>query len=328
MIRIESPEAQIDRPGMIKMVEGESTGFGHGKVILMGEHAVVHGQAALAAGIAAGVRARARPGDGSISVPAWGIEARTGDGSELGTAVARILGRLGVPARLDFVLDAAIPTRAGLGSSAAMAVAIARAAAATSGDGTGTRACASDEDIGAAVADSEAVFHGSPSGIDAAAAMSGAMGEFTRGKGWRRLDVRLPIDVCVGLSGKPRDTRTQVEAVARLCARTPAAHRLIETLGQLTVAACDAIAREDIDTLGRLFDMGHGVLAGLGVSSAVLDEMVHAARGAGAIGAKLTGAGGGGAVIALAPAHERGVIERWRSIGYDGFVTKLGAGPA
>jgi mevalonate kinase len=291
-----------------------SEGFGHGKLILLGEHSVVFGQPALAAGIPKGVRATARPGAGRIQVPAWGIDARAGDGSPVGTAAARLLERLAVR-DLDFVLEADIPSRAGLGSSAAMAVALARAA----------RPDAPAADLLAAVSESETVFHGTPSGIDAAAALHGGIGCFRLGEGWRPVPIQRRIKVCVGLSGKPRDTRAQVEAVGRLVTRMPAARKIVDLLGEVTEAGLDAVAGGDIDTLGRLFDLAHGLLAALRVSSPELDALVHAARASGAIGAKLTGAGGGGAVIALAPSHTRDVLERWRGMGFEAFDTVVGA---
>jgi mevalonate kinase len=70
--------------------------------------------------------------------------------------------------------------------------------------------------------------------------------------------------------------------------------------------------------------VAHGLLCGLRVSSPEIETLVHGARAAGAIGAKLTGAGGGGAVIALAPGHEQDVLARWRRDGFDGFVTAVG----
>jgi mevalonate kinase len=290
-------------------------GFGHGKLILLGEHAVVFGQPALAAGIPLGVTALATPGEGRVRVPAWQVEARAGDGSPVGTAAARLLDRLGASG-LDFEVTATIPSRAGLGSSAAMAVALARAA----------RPDASPGEVLAAVAESEAVFHGTPSGIDACAALHGGIGCFRPGQGWQPVKIQRRLKICVGLTGKPRDTRTQVEAVGRLCARTPAARRAIDLLGETTLAGMAAIEEGDIDTLGRLFDLAHGVLAGLRVSSPELDTLVHAARATGAIGAKLTGAGGGGAVIAIAPSHTRDVLERWRGMGFEAFDTVVEGG--
>jgi mevalonate kinase len=296
----------------------EASGRGHAKVILIGEHAVVYGHPALAAGLSVGITARARAGGGRLRVPAWGLEATAGDDSAVGRALAAIARRLESPA-LDFDADADVPSRAGLGSSAALAVAVARAAAAAGGRP------ADDGAIDAAVAEAEAVFHGNPSGIDAAAAKSGGAGRFTRATGWQPVPVLQSIRLCVGLSGRPRDTAAQVAAVARLRDRLAVADDILATLGKLADEAAAALAKGDVDGLGRTFDAAHGLLSALRVSSPELDALVQIARGAGAIGAKLTGAGGGGAVIALAPGHERDVLARWKAAGFDGFMAEIAA---
>ncbi len=294
-----------------------TTGFGCGKLIVLGEHAVVHGQPALVAGMQAGVHARVVPGHGRIAAPAWGLEATVGDASLPGQAVARLLDRLHAPATLDFSLTCEVPARAGLGSSAAMSVAIARAVAA--------RLAADDEAVMAAVAEAESVFHRKPSGIDAAAASRGGLGCYDRQAGWRSLACPTPVEVCVGLSGQPHDTGALVAGVGQLCEALPVARRLIETLGDLTRAGVEALAAGDLSGLARMLNLAHGLLAGLGVSTRELDDMVHLARAAGAEGAKLTGAGGGGAVIAMAGPHGHAVLQAWRSKGYDGFITRFGA---
>jgi mevalonate kinase len=236
-----------------------------------------------------------------------------GDGSPVATAIARLLGRIGSGA-LDISAEAAIPSRAGLGSSAALAVAVARAAA-------GALGTFDDREALAAAHEAEAVFHGSPSGIDTAAAWHGGVGAFQKADGWRPLPVGARLELCVAVSGRARETREQVEAVGRLCAETPAARRVIEVLGDVSRSGMSALAAGDLTGLGRLFDVAHGLLAGLRVSSAELDALAHAARDAGALGAKLTGAGGGGAVIALAPGRTAEVLARWHKLGYQGFST-------
>ena len=185
------------------------SGVGHGKVILIGEHAVVYGHPALAAGLSVGITVRARPGGGRLRVPAWGLDATANDDSAVGRALAAIVRRLGAPA-LDFDADADVPSRAGLGSSAALAVAVARAAAA---------ACARPPADGA---------------VDAAGRRGGdalprqpvghrrGRGQERRRRALHARDRMAPgprhqaITLCVGLSGRPRDTAAQVAAVARL----------------------------------------------------------------------------------------------------------------
>jgi mevalonate kinase len=294
-----------------------TTGFGHGKVILLGEHAVVFGQPALAAGIRAGVRAHVSPGSGALSAPAWGLEAQVGDDSLPGQAVRRLLERLNTDGgSLDFWLESEVPARAGLGSSAAMAVAIARAVAA--------RTSAGDADILAAATAAESVFHRTPSGIDAAAASRGRLGKFDKSVGWQDLPLKAPFDLCIGLSGQSHDTGALVAGVADLCTSTPVARRLVDTMGDLARAGMEALATGNITALARMFNMAHGLLAGVGVSTPALDDLVHIARVAGALGAKLTGAGGGGAVIAIAAEHGDEVLRRWRAKGYYGFTTTIG----
>jgi mevalonate kinase len=288
--------------------------FGHGKVILLGEHAVVYGQAALAAGIERGVEATAAAGTGRLTVPAWDIDTRRDD-TPVTRAFAAIVERLDAP-DVDVTVEARLPARAGLGSSAALAVAVARAVA-------GLRGCDPQRAL-AAAADAETVFHGTASGIDLAAASTGQVGRFQRPQDWRAVVVKQPITLTVGLSGKPRETRAQVDAVRRLRERTPAVDRVIDTMGALVAPGEAALARGDIDELGRLFDLAHGLLAALRVSSPELDALVHTARAAGAVGAKLTGAGGGGAVLALGAGHEADILRRWRDAGFDGFVTTIG----
>jgi mevalonate kinase len=281
-----------------------TTGFGHGKVILLGEHAVVYGQPAIAAGMQLGVRAHASAGTGSVRVPAWQLDLQMGDDSPVSTAIDRLCQRLGVAGRsLDFWLEAEVPARAGLGSSAAMAVAIARAVAARTGAG--------EDEVLAAAAAAEAVFHKTPSGID-------------RDTGWQAIPLNRPVELCVGLSGQARQTSDLVSAVAKLCQRVSVARRLVDALGDLARAGMEALASGDSEALGHGFNLAHGVLSGLGVSTPELDALVRAARAAGALGAKLTGAGGGGAVIALAPGRGEEVLKRWRSMGCYGFLTLVG----
>jgi mevalonate kinase len=166
--------------------------------------------------------------------------------------------------------------------------------------------------------------HRTPSGIDAAASSRGRLGKFDKQTGWQDLPLKSPFDLCIGLSGHAHDTGALVAGVADLCTSTPVALRLIDAMGDLARAGMDALAAGDIPALARMFNLAHGLLSGIGVSTPALDELVHIAQAAGALGAKLTGAGGGGAVIAIAAEQSDEVLRHWRAKGYYGFTTTIG----
>src|SRR5262249_32752534 len=113
----------------------------------------------------------------------------------------------------------------------------------------------------------------------------------------------------VGLTGKPRDTREMVARVAEKM--SPAIREQIDAL----------VAQRKIT--GPLLDANHALLRLCDASSPELEQLCRLARDAGAQGAKLTGAGGGGAAIALAPGREEAVLSAWREAGFDGFCVRI-----
>jgi mevalonate kinase len=285
-------------------------GFGRGKVILLGEHAVVFGQPALGGALRRGVRAAASPGPALLEVPAWGLRAAPEGTAAADRAFAAILVATGAGAA-TVRAEPAIPARAGLGSSAALAAAVARAL------------CDDEGRVAAAVDAAERVSHGNPSGLDAALALHGGFGLFTRGAGLTPLAAPV-LTLCIGETGAPRDTGALVGAVGARVAADPTAAVLVERLGALARAGARVLAAGDLAAFGRSLDAAQDGLARLGVSSPVIEALCTAARRAGALGAKLTGAGGGGCVIALAPGREAEVLAAWRSAGYAGFMAEVG----
>jgi mevalonate kinase len=315
-------------------------GAASGKVILLGEHAVVYGAPALAAGIERGASARAEPSPGPSALRLGDLEygGAAAGGSDLDRAFAALLEALpGAPAAL-VEAECELPPGGGLGSSAALGVAIARALDALD---TGARGAA-DEDPGrservlAAACAWERVFHGNPSGIDTAAAALDGCFRFTRKDGATPLAPRDDLRLCVGSTGVSSSTRDMVEGVARLFERKPTlAERSLAGITALVENAALAIEAGDVTGLGRLMDLNQMILAGMFVSTEAIESMCALAREAGALGAKLTGAGGGGSVIALLPPPARAegdeaaerVLAAWRGAGYDGFVTRVRRGP-
>lgn len=300
-----------------------------GKVILLGEHAVVYGVAAIAAGIGAGAAAdaeRVAPG-APASIRLGDRAATTVDDSELGRALAALLEALEAPPlALRVVLE--VPPGCGLGASAAAAVASARAVLARLGP------CppipeppATTERVLRAAAAWERVFHGNPSGIDAAAAAHGGVLLYRRAEGHEALRLRAPLPLAIAVAGPPASTRVMVEAVAELRRHRPgrveAALRGIEGLVRDARRHLEA---HDLPALGAALDANHAYLLDLEVSTPEIERAVALARGAGALGAKLTGSGGGGAVIALVSEPEP-VLAAWRAGGYPCFSTSVAATP-
>jgi mevalonate kinase len=294
-----------------------------GKVILLGEHAVVHGHPALAAALDRGLRVNfeGQPsGPIRLIVPHWNLTAAAGDGSPVGAALERLARGVGADhLSVDLHAVAELAPGAGLGSSAALMVAATRALAAAAGRTLETRR------IIEIALDGERVFHGNPSGVDVTLAARGGVGLYTVAAGFAPL-AAPPLPLVIGLSGEPRRTGDMVARVqARLDAGGDAADRLAR-LGQAARDGAAALTAGDRAGLGALFRAAHGELAALGVSSRGLDLLVDAADRAGALGAKLTGAGGGGAVIALAqPGREAQLVAAWRALGREAFVVTAGA---
>lgn len=281
------------------------SGHGQGKVILLGEHAVVHGVPALAAALSHGATATATHGDRDrLRIASWNVDLSPEDDLPLARAFAAAIGARDRRGPLHVEANVTVPGGAGLGSSAALGVAVIRAMDALEG------VARTDEDTQRVALAWERVFHGNPSGIDTAMAIAGGVALYRRhpGEGQKTLErvvPRTPITLVVAHSGEGASTRAMVESVARQKERDP--KRFEKTLAAIEALVSNArVALEggDLRGLGQLFDMNQQLLAAWMVSTATLEEMCAAARKAGALGAKLTGGGGGGCMIALAPSAE------------------------
>ncbi len=285
-----------------------------GKVILLGEHAVVYGHMALAGAIDTKVHCSATPSPNtSLVVPSWGIDTAETDDDVLGQALRALRSAAQVaPARLH--VQTTLPAAAGLGSSAALSLAIAMA----------LRPDASPAEHREIAAAGEACFHDRPSGIDVALCQHGGIASYSKESGLKPIDVK-PLSLVIGLSGVSRSTATQVAAVAKRLQEDAATEQTIECLGDIAIEGIEAVSRGKLGVLGDCMNACHEALRDIGVSIDVLDSMVHTARKAGALGAKLTGAGGGGAMIALAPGNEERVQAALQELGYQAFTTNLGA---
>ncbi|NBB92677.1 MAG: hydroxymethylglutaryl-CoA reductase, degradative [Gammaproteobacteria bacterium] len=309
-------------------LEGEKLGAGHGKIILLGEHAVVYGRRAIAAPIPLAIQARvedAREGVEMI-IPRWGVEQRMDFQSKhpqsFARSMARVLEALGLQGRgMRIEVFPNVPRAMGLGGSAALAVAVIRAMDAHFSLGL------SDERINELAFESEKVAHGTPSGIDNTLATWGEFMLFSNGENPRRevIEVAEPLPMVIGMSGVESLTARTVARVREAWKRNPKLYeRIFDEIDMLAGNGLDALQTGDYETLGELMNICQGLLNAMQVSSWELEELVQVARNNGAVGAKLTGGGGGGSIIALCPDDSARVARAIREAGYNALEVQIG----
>jgi mevalonate kinase len=311
-------------------------GYAPGKIILLGEHAVVYGKPGLAMALDRGVRvAISRKGQDTPPGPILrnagiGELGRVrpdpdGEGpSVLRAALARLVELCGDRvSELELVLDSNIPVGTGLGSSAAMSVALVRGVHRFFGEER------PDSAIAEMALELEKVFHGNPSGVDHTVISHGGLIAFQKtdaGPTFERVKPARNLTFVLGITGPHGGTGREVSALRDRGKRHPQAHaHLHQGIGELAEEARLAIAEGRLAALGELMDMNQGYLNALGVSTPELEALCAIARERGALGAKLTGAGGGGAMIALVDGDAEPIIRAMRAAGYPAFSTHLEA---
>jgi hydroxymethylglutaryl-CoA reductase len=139
------------------------------------------------------------------------------------------------------------------------------------------------------------------------------------------LVVPKPIPMVIGISGKESLTAKTVGGVRSAWQREPELYeRIFKEIDRLTLQGVEAVQGHDLERLGDLMNICHGLLNALRVSSWEVEELVQIARENGALGAKLTGGGGGGSIIALCPENPEKVIAAMRDAGYTGMEVNIG----
>ena len=295
-----------------------------GKVILFGEHAVVYGEPAIAVPVTE-VRATAsveRAGSGEgITVVARDLNLilRLGSPTQeegahpLERTVRNTLDRIGVSEGQDLLIEvwSTIPIARGMGSGAAVATAMVRAL------GTHFDAGLQASDVSELVYQTEVLHHGTPSGIDNSVVAFERPVYFVKGAGPCPFEVGCPFSLVVADTGVSTSTREVVGDVRRARAADPARYdRLFAEMGALARAAREAIVAGALNEIGPLMNRNQALLRDVRVSSPEIEKLVGAARAAGALGAKLSGAGRGGNVIALvSPSVRQRVVSALHAAG-------------
>jgi mevalonate kinase len=298
------------------------------KIILFGEHAVVYGQPALAAPLST-VRAYARvtpaPAGTGLTLEASDLGERltlkAGDlapNHPIARAAALCLAALGfVDVDLSLKLTSQIPIASGLGSGAALTAALMRALSAA------LDSPLPNDQLNSLVYEIERDFHGTPSGIDNTVVVYERALFFVRSEHPTLLTVGQPFSLIVADTGVRSSTKDAVTGVRELVEAHPAeGQALLALMGTIAFEARRLIAEGHIRALGPLMLENHHLLQRITVSSPDLDRLVDAAMAGGALGAKLSGGGRGGNMIALcADGDEQRVNEALQRAGAANVLT-------
>jgi mevalonate kinase len=286
------------------------TGSGFGKVILFGEHFVVHGVPGIASAIDSTVNAEVRKTGAGITVrdERKGAKGYTQEKSaQQKESIERMLKTMGMnpaKANLEIWLGGNLPGFSGIGASAASSVAIARAISEE------FRMGLSDERINEIAYEAEKAYAGTPSGIDNTAATYGGLIWFKKNlqggpNAIKKLSIKQPAEIVMGNTGIVADTKEMVAGVAARKKKNPEKYdALFKRAEDLVSTAKKSLKEFDLKKVGNLMNENHGLLQEIEVSCKELDYLVNLAREKGAFGAKLTGGGGGGCMVALTPGKE------------------------
>jgi mevalonate kinase len=307
------------------------------KIILFGEHFVVYGEPAIVLAIDKRAYAKAEFRDDkklflrSSNLNLAGIfengnfKVEEGNPKEakmklepLKCAVEKVLENSGEKVGLNIEVSSTVPVAAGLGSSAAVASAVAAAVGAL------LNVKMTKEDVFRISFEAEKIIHGTPSGVDPAISTFGGALLFQMDTGFKPLDVKADIPLVIGNTGVERLTRVQVSKVRSVRDKYPQIFEsMMRAAREIVLRAIEALREGDLETLGELMNFNHALLYGVGVSDESLEWLINSARKAGALGAKLTGAGGGGCMIALTDKDKlEKVLEAVQRAGGNAFIAR------
>jgi mevalonate kinase len=279
------------------------------KLILFGEHAVVYGYPGIAlplTGLRANVEARAAKQSVHelLSVGEAG-ELHPVSNPALLHAIDVALEYAGQSnLRVRARIRSRIPVASGLGSGSAVATALMRAVLRL------VEAEVSADELNAMVFQIEKQFHGTPSGIDNTVAVFETAIRFSKDMPFQSLMLKAPLHLLIGDTGIQSSTKSVVAQVKRRFEDSPIdTGKLLDQIGAIVDEAFIALTRGEVRTTGTLMSENHHMLQALGVSSIELDTLVFAAEQAGALGAKLTGGGLGGNMVALVTPDTSSVVE-------------------
>lgn len=306
-------------------------GSGFGKVILFGEHFVVHGVPGIVSAIDSTTDAEVKKIGRRINIK---DERKTAKGYseekrlQQVESIERIINTMGINPRtpLSIWIGGNLPGFSGLGASAASSVAIVRAIAQELGKSV------PDEKINQIAYEAEKAYAGNPSGIDNTAATYGGLLWFKKNMSGgantiEKISIRKPVEIVIGSTGIVANTKAMVEGVADRKKKNPQKYnQLFKQAEELAFTAKKALRGFNLRKVGELMNENHRLLQEIEVSCKELDYLVDLAKKQGAFGAKLTGGGGGGCMTALTPTRklQEAVAAAIEKEGFEVLRTKIG----
>jgi len=300
-------------------------GYGYGKVILFNEHFVVYGIPAIASAIDKKTIAEVKKCHGREFIIHDNREETPGYKKEKleqqKESIRLIKKAMGIDECIEIWLSGDLRAASGVGASAASCAAIARAIA----DEFGMKF--SDEEINEFAYEGEKAYHGNPSGIDNTCATFGGLVWYEKGKKMELLKIEKPVEIVMGDTGIVANTKKAVEGVRERREKYKEKYdKIFEEAKQLVYEAREALLSMKLDRVGELMNKNHELLQEIEVSSPELDFLVNIARKAGAYGAKMTGGGLGGYMVALTPGKElqEKVAKAIEKEGYYALRTRIG----
>ena len=298
-----SDSKSINTKSAKESVSDSVEGIGHGKIILLGEHSVVYGRHAVAVPAPVNIRTKVQDTEDEIllMIPSWGVEYRLDKNPEKRQSFEKpaglILDQMGLSKQgMKIEVFSDIPRGMGLGGSAAIAVSIIKAL------NNHFKLALNQDEINQMALESEKIAHGNPSGIDNTMATYGHPLIFRNGDNplIEPLNINETFSILIGFSSTEGLTAKTVGIVRDLWKKNPGVYeKIFDEIDSLALQSIQAIQNNDFELLGQLMNINHGLLNTLQVSTPELERLIMIARESGALGAKLTGGGGGGAVIAL-----------------------------
>jgi len=308
------------------------TGYGFGKVILFNEHFVVYGIPSIASGIGSKTSAIVERREGA------GVELKDDRPETKGYKAEKLsqqkesLGRMLKLMKIDtdrnafkITLGGDLIAASGVGASAASCAAIARAFS----DELGLNY--SNEKVNEIAYEGEKGYHGNPSGIDNTAATFGGLIWYRRDGSshlMERMSLRRPVEIVMGNTGIVADTKAVVSGVKDRKEKSPEKYdQLFRDAEKLVQDARKQIEEFNLENLGSQMNENHALLQQIGVSCPELDALVDLTCASGAIGAKMTGTGKGGYMVALTPGKDlqERVANAIEKKGFQAMCTTIGA---